>query len=964
MSSGITNDAAGGWKTLNVWRHWRASFRRARPSRLVVLLGVVAIMTFLGFAGVSLWYLHTQALAEAERELANLSSTLSEQTARAFRGIDQIARAEQKRLNEESKWSADPRETHDRLSRSILGIPQVSGAFIVNSEGKVAHSAYSFPPPNLFAGDRSYFLAHRNSPAAEPYISEPGESRVLGGWNLWLSRRLEKPGGKFAGVIVIGIWQRYFEELYHSIDLGMGATMALYRDDGTLLASYPVNAAAGGRAYSHVAAFASASTSPASGLLRSARGPHGKSRFFILRRIGGFPLVIEVSASESAALAAWRESAWIIGGGALFATMLLALLMAMLIQQFRRRERDQERLRQSETLLHEAQRIAHVGSWSYSRIGRRTDCSQETYRILGFDPTAAASPGDISQSVHPDDRRLLLHAMSTAFKGGRVDVELRVVRGLRGTQWVQFRAEPAFDAHGRIDSLRGTVLDITERKRAESSRAQLANIVESAEDAITSLSLDGRILSWNRGAEHLYGYAATEVLGKSSSDLLPPDQHADTRRLLELVQSGQSVEHYETVRRTKDGKTIYIALTVSPILDEHDRIVAASMIARDMTARRHAEEARQAADERLQRITANVPDVVFQFRRSAGGSFSFSFVSERIHDLYEERAADVLDNHMRLFSLVPRDHRRALAKSMLKSMRSGEPWTFETLIRCKSGKRKWVRGQASISFGSDGSTFWDGVLSDITLQKRAAIDILTINEKLEQRVAERTRQLEAINKELEAFSYSVSHDLRAPLRSVEGFSRLLQQKYGHDLDDTANDYLNRVQRASQRMNNLVDDLLKLAQISRSEIKSGAVDLSTVARGIIDELADTAPDRVVDIDIEDGIVAHGDSRLLRIMLENLLGNAWKFTQKVAHPRISFGTIMQDGKKVVFVRDNGAGFEMGRAHKLFGAFQRLHRATDFEGTGIGLATVQRIISLHGGRVWAEAAVGQGATFYFTL
>ena len=963
MSSTIMNDAASGWKTLNVWRRWRASFHRARPSRLLVLLGVVAIMTFLGFAGVALWYLHTQALAGAERELANLSSTLSEQTARAFRGIDQIARAEQERLNEDSKWSADPRETHVRLGRSILGIPQVSGAFIVDSEGKVAHSAHSFPPPKLLTTDRSYFLAHRNSPAAGPYISEPGESRVLGDWNLWLSRRLENPRGKFAGVIVIGIWLRYFEELYHSIDLGIGATMTLYRDDGTLLASYPVDIAARGRTYSHVASFALTPTDPARSLLRNAPGPDGKSRFSILRRIGGFPLVIEGATSESAALAAWRKSAWIIGGGALFATMLLAVLMAMLIQQFRRREQDQEKLRQNETLLHEAQRIAHVGSWSYRRIGRRTDCSQETYRILGLD-AAAASPGDISKAVHPDDRRLLLHGMSTAFRGGRVDVELRVVRGLRGTRWVQFRAEPTFDAHGKIDSLHGTVLDITERKRAEASRAQLANIVESAEDAITSLSLDGRILSWNRGAEHLYGYAATEVLGKSSGDLLPPDQQADIRRLLELVQSGQSIEHYETARRTKDGETIYIALTVSPILDEHDRIVAASMIARDITARKHAEEARQAADERLQRITANVPDVVFQFRRSAGGSFSFSFVSERIHDLYEERAADVLDNHMRLFSLVPRDHQRALAKSMLKSKRSGKPWSFETLIRSKSGKRKWVRGQASISFGSDGSTIWDGVLSDITLQKRAAIDILTINEKLEQRVAERTRQLEAINKELEAFSYSVSHDLRAPLRAVEGFSRLLQQKYGRDMDEMANDYMNRVQRASQRMNELVDDLLKLAQISRSEIKSETVDLSTVAQGIISELADTAPDRVVDIDIEAGIVVNGDSRLLRIMLENLLGNAWKFTQRVPHPRISFGTIAQDGNKALFVRDNGAGFEMGRAHKLFGAFQRLHRATDFEGTGIGLATVQRIISLHGGRVWAEAAVDQGATFYFTL
>lgn len=948
----------GGIRSL---QHWRAFFRCARSIRLIVLLGVAAIITFLSFAGVALWYLRTQALVNAERELANLSRTLSEQTARTFQSIDQVARSEQEWLSVERRPPASPDEINARLQKSMLGVPQIAGVFVVDGEGQVIHSSYAHPAPASHAGHLAFFLAHRDAPATGPYISDPRDNLSPGNRTLRMVPHLEKPGGQFAGNVVVSVGPHYFEELYHSIDLGMGATIALYRDDGMLLASYPVNMAASSRAAGRPAVVIAMPATPADGLPHSTREPDGKSRLSVLNKVGGFPLVIAVSIPEGTALAAWLKSAWIIGGGALFATMLLALLMAMLRQKFTRRKRDEERLRQNEALLHEAQRIAHVGSWSYSRTSRNMDCSHETYRILGLDPAAASSAGDMLKSVHPDDRRLLRHAASTAFKGGRVDVELRVVRGMR---WVQCRAEPVFDAQGRIHSLRGTVLDITERKRVEASRAQLANIVESTDDAIISLSLEGRILSWNRGAEHMYGYTAAEVIGKNSGDLLPPDEHADTRRLLELVQSGQSIEHYETVRSTKTGETIYIALTVSPILDERERIVAASMIARDMTARKHAEEARQAADARLQRITANVPDVVFQFRRAADGSFSFPFIGERVYDFYEEHAADVLNDYTLLFRAVPREHRLALAKSMLRSKRTGEHWSFETLIRCKSGKRKWVRGQASISFGSDGAAFWDGVLSDITLQKRAAIDILTINEKLEQRVAERTRQLEAINKELETFSYSVSHDLRAPLRAVEGFSRLLQQQYGGDLNETANDYLSRVRRASQRMNELVDDLLKLAQISRSEIKSETIDLSSMARGVTSELADAAQDRVVDIDIEDGIVVNGDSRLLRIVLENLLGNAWKFTQKLPHPRISFGTIAQDGNKVMFVRDNGAGFEMARAHKLFSAFQRLHRATDFEGTGIGLATVQRIIALHGGRVWAQAAVGQGAAFYFTL
>lgn len=963
MASGIKSPVAGGRSALYLWRRLRASLRRARSSRLVALLGTTAIVMFLVFSGMALWYLRTQAVAGAERELSNLNRTLSEQTARAFQNIDRIARDEQERLGANS-GPATPGEIHARLKRNIFGAPQIGEIFFVDEKGRVAYSSNSSSPPGRFVGTHPFFLAQRDAPGPGPHISEVEINPAHPDRTVWLSRRAEKPGGGFAGAVVVTIRMRYFEELYHSIGLGKDATMALYREDGVLLASYPADTGARGGKFQRPVSLASAHASLPNSPFHDQRKQDIESRLSVLNRIAGFPLFMEVSIPDDTALAGWRKSAWVIGGGALFATMLLVFLVTMLKQQFARHEEDEERLRINEALLIEAQRIARVGSWSYRKAGRHMAWSPETYRILGFDKTTPPSPREILKSVHPDDKRRLLHAMSTAFQGGRADIELRIVRSFRGMRWAQFRAEPVFDARGKTDSLHGTILDLTERKRAESSRAQLAKIVESTDDAIISLSPDGTILSWNRGAERTFGHTAAGVIGKNYCNLMPPDQQADTFRLLELARSGRSIEHYETLYHTESGENIHIALTVSPIMDEYDRIMAASIIARDITAQKHAEEARRAADARLLRITANVPDVVFQFRRAADGSFSFTYISERVRDLYEECPTDALGNYMLLFSPIPRRHRYALAKSMLRSKRTGEHWSFETLIRCKSGKRKWIRGQASVSSHKDGSTFWDGVLSDITLQKRAAIDILTLNEKLERRVAERTRQLEAINKELEAFSYSVSHDLRTPLRAVEGFGRLLHQKYGDRLDAIGNDYLNRVLRASRRMNELVDDLLKLAQISRSEIRSETVDLSALAHTVIGALADAAPGRTVDVDIEDGIIINGDLRLLRVVLENLLGNAWKFTQKVARPRISLGKIVQDGNNVVFVRDNGAGFEMERAQKLFGAFQRLHRAADFEGTGIGLATVQRIITLHGGKVWAESIVNQGATFYFTL
>jgi signal transduction histidine kinase len=225
-------------------------------------------------------------------------------------------------------------------------------------------------------------------------------------------------------------------------------------------------------------------------------------------------------------------------------------------------------------------------------------------------------------------------------------------------------------------------------------------------------------------------------------------------------------------------------------------------------------------------------------------------------------------------------------------------------------------------------------------------------------------ELEAANRQLEAFSYSVSHDLRAPLRSMSGFSDVLIQDYGEKLDDEARKYLGYIKESSQLMAQLIDDLLKLSHITRDEVHMEAVDLSDLARSIADGLKKREQERRVEFFIAQGMLAQGDRRLLGIALENLLGNAWKFTGKTPSPRIEIGTSREGEAVAYFVRDNGAGFDMRYADKLFQPFQRLHKSTDFPGSGIGLATVQRIIQRHGGRVWAEGKAGQGATFYFTL
>lgn len=253
---------------------------------------------------------------------------------------------------------------------------------------------------------------------------------------------------------------------------------------------------------------------------------------------------------------------------------------------------------------------------------------------------------------------------------------------------------------------------------------------------------------------------------------------------------------------------------------------------------------------------------------------------------------------------------------------------------------------------------------EVTERQMAQDEIIKLNAELEQRVHERTARLKETVEELESFSYSVSHDLRAPLRSIDGFSQALLEDYPEKLDDQGKDYLRRVRAASQRMAGLIDDMLKLSRVTRGVMKRETVDLSAMAHTVADELVKTDPQRSAEFVIQDALIALGDSQLLHAVMENLLGNAWKFTSQRERARIEFGVSESDGKKEYFVRDDGAGFDMAYADKLFVPFQRLHAYTDFSGTGIGLSIVQRIIRRHGGDIRAQGAPGQGATIYFTL
>jgi light-regulated signal transduction histidine kinase (bacteriophytochrome) len=286
-------------------------------------------------------------------------------------------------------------------------------------------------------------------------------------------------------------------------------------------------------------------------------------------------------------------------------------------------------------------------------------------------------------------------------------------------------------------------------------------------------------------------------------------------------------------------------------------------------------------------------------------------------------------------------------------------------ILLPDGSERTVHERAHVTYDDAGvPQRMIGTVQDVTQRKRAEQELQRLNLDLERRVAERTQALTVLNQELEAFSYSVSHDLRAPLRAILGFSRALLEEHAARLDATGVDYLQRISNVSQRMSELIEDLLNLSQVARASVHYSEVSLSGLATGILADLALQNGAREVVTVVAPDIVVRGDARLLRILLDNLLGNAWKFTAGHARAVIEFGVVRQQGEVVYFVRDDGAGFDMAYADKLFTPFRRLHTAAEFEGTGIGLVTAQRIVRRHGGHIWAEGAVEEGATLYFTL
>src|SRR6266404_3410744 len=617
-----------------------------------------------------------------------------------------------------------------------------------------------------------------------------------------------------------------------------------------------------------------------------------------------------------------------------------------------------------------------VASWN---VGAARIKGYSTEEILGR---------HISCFYTAEDREagMPVRTLQSAIATGRFEGHGLRVRKDGSTFWAHVVILPIYDDSGKLRGFSKVLHDVTERKQVEEalreSQAQLTGIIQSAMDTIITVDDQQRIVLFNAAAEKMFRCSASDAVGQSIERFIPQrfrSQHAGhIRRFGETGVTSRGMGTLGALWALRaDGEEFQIEASISQIETRGKKLF--TVILRDVTERKQAEAelARRAAELarseqalRVQtRMFQSVLDSMDEGLVTADENGKFLLWNPAAEKILGMGAMDLsIQEWAPHYGCYLPDAVTPFPTDQLPLVRAirGEPADVEMFVRNpKLEQGVWIEVTGRPLKDEDG-VLRGGVVAfrDVTRTKASEREIRKLNDELEQRVVQRTAQLEAANKELEAFTYSVSHDLRAPLRHIGGFSKILVEEFGPALDPTAQHYLQRIEEGTRRMGVLVDELLNLARVGRHSLSLQVTGLNSIVAELVSMLKPESEGRQVEWIIADLPFVECDPILIKQVLQNLMANALKFTRPRPRAVIEIGQVEENGNPAIFVRDNGVGFSMKYADKLSGVFQRLHRPEDFEGTGIGLATVQRIIQKHGGRVWVEAELDRGATFYFSL
>jgi PAS domain S-box-containing protein len=637
----------------------------------------------------------------------------------------------------------------------------------------------------------------------------------------------------------------------------------------------------------------------------------------------------------------------------------LSILTEGFNQMLARIQQQTVAIQDNETRLRLALGASGIGTWDWDLTTGHVHWDEHNAALFGLTPGEFHNTVDHFFSlIQPEDRQAVEETVRKARENKtEFSVEFRVRRPDGSIHDMIAHGRAIDDASGKAIRMTGVTQDLTERKRSEAASRYLAAIVESSDDAIISKNLDGIITSWNEGAERLFGYSP-EIVGQSVERLISPDRPNEEREVLERAKQGET-RNYETIRMRRDGTPVHVSLTVSPIRNPQGEIVGVSSIARDITERIRARDALE-NQARVLREQAQMLDLANVMARD---------LEDRI--ILWNTGMEKMYGWLRTETLGHKAHEvlktrwpKPVAEIREELLRNGS-WEGELVHTRKDGRQITVASQWVLHRDNHGrpAAILE-VNTDITERKQAEQQMLRMNQELENRVKQRTSDLSAANQELEAFTYSVAHDLRAPLRHIDAFTKILLDDFLEAIPIEARTYLDNIRKGSQNMSRLVDDLLNLARVGRQELKREVTPLTPLIEEVIAELRRETENRQVEWRVAKLPSAETDPGLMKQVFANLLSNAVKYSRPRSKAIIEVGQQQIGDETVIFVRDNGVGFNMKYVDKLFGVFQRLHRADEFEGTGVGLATVERIIRKHGGHIWAEAEIDKGATFFFTI